>query len=89
MKRITNLPFASSHLKFQGGIAGLDNMHPSAIGYAAIANEMIKAFNATEGASKALIDLASVYRKDSLLRSPPKGWEPLNSLISTLVPFFM
>lgn len=89
VKRITNLPFASSSLKFQGGIAGLDNMHPSAIGYAAIANEMIRAYNAAEGAAKPLIDLPSVYRKDSLLRSPPKAWEPLNSLVSTLVPFFM
>ena len=89
VKRITNLPFASSPLKFQGGIAGLDNMHPSAIGYAAIANEMIKAYNAAEGDTKPLIDLPSVYRKDSLLRSPPRRWEPLNSLISTLVPFFM
>lgn len=89
VKRITNLPFASSPLKFQGGIAGLDNMHPSAIGYAAIANEMIKAYNAAEGASAALIDLHAIYRKDSLLRSPPKSWEPLNSLVSTLVPYFM
>lgn len=89
VKRITNLPFACSVLKFQGGIAGLDNMHPSAIGYAAIANEMIKAYNAAEGANAALIDLAGVYRKDSLLKSPPKSWEPLNSIVSTLVPFFM
>jgi lysophospholipase L1-like esterase len=89
VKRITNLPFASSVLKFQGGIAGLDNMHPSAIGYAAIANEMVRAYNAAEGASAAFIDLPAMYRKDSLLRSPPKSWEPLNSLVSTLVPFFM
>ena len=89
VKRITNLPFASSPLKFQGGITGLDNMHPSAVGYAAIANEMIKAYNVAEGANRALIDLPSMYRKDSLLRSPPKSWEPLNSLVSTLVPFFM
>jgi len=89
VKRITNLPFASSLLKFQGGIAGLDNMHPSAIGYAAIANEMIRAYNAAEGASAAFIDLPAIYRKDSLLKSPPKSWEPLNSLVSTLVPFFM
>ncbi|HET6620393.1 MAG TPA: hypothetical protein VFG64_10660 [Dongiaceae bacterium] len=89
VKRITNLPFASSLLKFQGGFAGLDNMHPSAIGYAAIANEMIKAYNAAEGAAVSLIDLPSAYRKDSLLRSPPRSWEPLNSLVSTLVPFFM
>jgi lysophospholipase L1-like esterase len=89
VKRVTNLPFASSPLKFQGGIAGLDNMHPSAIGYAAIANEMIRAYNAAEGASAAFIDLPATYRKDSLLKSPPKLWEPLNSLVSTLVPFFM
>ena len=89
VKRITNLPFASSPLKFQGGIAGLDNMHPTAIGYAAIANEMIKAYDAAEGASTAAIDLHKVYYKDSLLKSPPKKWEALNSLISTLVPFFM
>jgi len=89
VKRITNLPFACSVLKFQGGIAGLDNMHPSAIGYAAIANEMIRAYNAAESASATFIDLPSVYRKDSLLKSPPKSWEPLNSLVSTLVPFFM
>ncbi|HET6158499.1 MAG TPA: hypothetical protein VFE34_09160 [Dongiaceae bacterium] len=89
VKRITNLPFASSPLKFQGGIAGLDNMHPSAIGYAAIANEMLRAYNAAEGANAAFIDLPSLYRKDSLLKSPPKSWEPLNSLVSTLVPFFM
>jgi hypothetical protein len=50
---------------------------------------MIRAYNASEGANCALIDLQSMYRKDSLLRSPPKKWEPLNSLISTLVPFFM
>ncbi|MGH6894036.1 MAG: hypothetical protein ACREEP_17460, partial [Dongiaceae bacterium] len=89
VKRITNLPFASSPLKFQGGIAGLDNMHPTAVGYAAIANEMIKAHNAAEGATNALIDLQAAYRKDSLLKSPPRKWEALNSLISTLVPFFM
>ena len=89
VKRITNLPFACSPLKFQGGIAGLDNMHPSAIGYAAIANEMIRAYNAAESANAAPIDLPAVYRKDSLLKSPPKSWEPLNSLVSTLVPFFM
>lgn len=89
VKRITNLPFASSVLKFQGGFAGLDNMHPSAIGYAAIANEMIQMYNAAEGASVASIDLPAMYRKDSLLKSPPKSWEPLNSLVSTLVPFFM
>jgi hypothetical protein len=89
VKRITNLPFASSVLKFQGGIAGLDNMHPSAIGYAAIANEMIGAYNAAEGADEAFIDLPAMYRKDSLLRSPPRSWEPLNSLVSTLVPYFM
>jgi hypothetical protein len=76
-------------LKFQGGITGLDNMHPSAIGYAAIANEMIRTYNAAEGASASFIDLPGVYRKDSLLKSPPKSWEPLNSLVSTLVPFFM
>lgn len=89
VKRLTNLPFASSLLKFQGGIAGLDNMHPSAVGYAAMANEMIKAYNAAEGATAALIDLQTIYRKDSLLRSPPRNWEPLNSLVSTLVPYFM
>jgi hypothetical protein len=64
-------------------------MHPSAIGYAAIANEMVRAYNAAESAGAAFIDLPSVYRKDSLLKSPPKSWEPLNSLVSTLVPFFM
>jgi lysophospholipase L1-like esterase len=89
VKRITNLPFVCSALKFQGGMAGLDNMHPSAIGYAAIANEMIRAYNAAEGASAPFIDLPAMYRKDSLLRSPPRTWEPLNSLVSTLVPFFM
>ena len=89
VKRITNLPFASSTLKFQGGIAGLDNMHPSAIGYAAIANEMIKAYDAAEGQSTKPIDFHKAYQKDSLLRSPPRKWEALNSLISTLVPFFM
>lgn len=89
VKRITNLPFASSILKFQGGIAGLDNMHPSAIGYAAIANEMLKAYAAAEGKPVKPIDLAKVYYRDSLLKSPPKKWEALNSLISTLVPYFM
>ena len=89
VKRITNLPFASSTLKFQGGIAGLDNMHPTAVGYAAIANEMIKAYDAAEGQTTTLIDFHKAYRKDSLLRSPPRKWEALNSLVSTLIPFFM
>jgi lysophospholipase L1-like esterase len=89
VKRITNLPFASSPLKFQGGIAGLDNMHPSAVGYAAIANEMIKAYDVAEGKTTKPIDFHKVYQKDTLLKSPPKKWEALNSLISTLVPFFM
>lgn len=89
VKRITNLPFASSPLKFQGGIAGLDNMHPSAVGYAAIANEMLKAYDAAEGTSTKQIDFQRAYQKDGLLKSPPKQWEALNSLISTLVPFFM
>ena len=54
-----------------------------------IRNEMARASNAAESASAAFIDLPAMYRKDSLLRSPPKSWEPLNSLVSTLVPFFM
>lgn len=43
-----------------GGLFSLDGVHPSSRGYAVVANEYIKAFNAKYGASIPLVDISQI-----------------------------
>ena len=62
-------------LGWRGGLMGLDGMHPSILGYAVMAQEILKAIQAHEGLNPvAPIDLYRAYLADSLLQRPPSAW---------------
>lgn len=72
------IPLTSDYLSIdqdrnlvKGGIFSLDGVHPTATGYAMIANEFIKAFNNMDIPLK-FVDVDSVSKVDILLNNPPK-----------------
>jgi hypothetical protein len=87
--RLSNLPMTTTGFGFKhGGLFGLDNMHPTTVGYAALAQEMLRAVDAVEGGNHAGgIDFQSVYDRDTLLQSPPFSLENLQFLLSLLTQF--
>lgn len=52
--------------RFDGGLTGLDNMHPTVPGYAAIADAVLAAVGVS-----ARTDKDAAFREDTLLNSPP------------------
>ncbi|WP_374650550.1 hypothetical protein [Dongia sp.] len=85
--RMRNLPFATGGPtnKRQGGICGLDNMHPTGVGYAKMAQAMLT----SAGLDPARIDIRAAFLADSLLQSPPAGWETTNVIVSVIAEFLL
>lgn len=85
--KMRNLPFATGDfpLKRQGGVCGLDNMHPTGVGYAKMTQAMLE----SAGLSRDLIDVTNAFKNDSLLQSPPKGWETTNVIASAIAEFLL
>jgi lysophospholipase L1-like esterase len=54
-----------------GGLFGLDNLHPTIVGYGLIAQAVCDVIAATEGATAPSIDLQKCYDADSLLHNLP------------------
>ena len=54
-----------------GGLFGLDNLHPTIIGYGLIAQAVCDTISATEGLAPQLINLQSCYDADTLLHNLP------------------
>lgn len=54
-----------------GGLFGLDNLHPTIIGYGLIAQAVCDTIAATEGLAPAVINLLSCYDADTLLHNLP------------------
>lgn len=83
--RLSNQPFSSGLFGFRhGGLFGLDNLHPSRVGYALVAQKMAEAVARTEKLEVSGIDLQEVFESDSLLQDPPRGWDLLNFLLGIM-----
>jgi len=83
--RLSNMPFAAGPFGFrQGGLFGLDNMHPTSVGYALLAEAMAKEVVAGEGGSKPAISPQSAFDADALLQDPPRSWDALNFLLGLI-----
>lgn len=66
--RVGNYPFSLSS-GFRIGLYGLDNMHPTDIGYALMANEIIKQLDPDPAK---LVSKQAMEKLDSLLSDPPQ-----------------
>lgn len=62
-RTLTNKPITPIPFGYYGGIAGLDNMHPTVPGYAMIADAVLDAL----GRSAIRTDKAAAYAADTLL----------------------
>ncbi|HVO03890.1 MAG TPA: hypothetical protein VMT54_16940 [Candidatus Cybelea sp.] len=65
--RVGNYPFSLS-TGFRIGLYGLDNMHPTDVGYALMANEIIKQIDPDPAR---LVSKETIATIDTLLRDPP------------------
>jgi hypothetical protein len=66
--RVGNYPFSLS-TGFRIGLYGLDNMHPTDVGYALMANEIIKQIDPDPAR---LVSKETIATIDTLLRDPPQ-----------------
>ncbi|MEO0034407.1 MAG: hypothetical protein RLZZ501_430 [Pseudomonadota bacterium] len=78
-KRIGNTMFESDPWggMAHGGRFGLDGMHPTTVGYAMVAQEVVAAICRTEGQPEPEIDLDVVCKDDSLINHCPGSWTGL------------
>lgn len=71
--RLTNKPLSTDFGFKYGGIFGLDNMHPTTVGYALLAQEMAAAVTAAEGLPvRQPISLQAALDADTLLQNLPR-----------------
>lgn len=83
--RLSNQPLSANPYGFrQGGLFGLDNMHPTRVGYALIGQRMADLVAATEGMAAPQLDLQAAFDGDTLLQDPPRSWDALNLLMSLI-----
>jgi lysophospholipase L1-like esterase len=84
--RINNVPLQGfSH---KGGQYGLDNLHPTTVGYAALAQVVCEQIVATEGIKPVQpIDFTAAFDADSLLTNVPPLLDLENLLIGLVVAF--
>ncbi len=79
------MPLSANLFGFrQGGLFGLDNMHPTIVGYAQLARTIAAAIAEEEGSEPASIDDQAAFDADTLLQDPPRSWDRLNLLFSLI-----
>lgn len=85
-RRINNVPLQGfSH---KGGLYGLDNLHPTTVGYAALAQAVCEQIVAVEGLKPVQpIDFETAFDQDSLLTNVPRLLDIDNLLIDLIVSF--
>ncbi len=83
---IMNYPFSANVGGFRhGGFFGLDNMHPTTVGYALLANTMGKAIAAAEpGLKYRNADFDAVAGDDTLITDPPRNVDRVGLLLGLL-----
>jgi lysophospholipase L1-like esterase len=84
--RLSNEPLSANIFGFrQGGLFGLDNMHPTRVGYALIAGAMADTVSRIEGLDQQQpVDLVEAWETDTLLQDPPRNWDRLGFLFSLI-----
>lgn len=84
--RLNNVPLQGfSH---KGGLYGLDNLHPTTVGYAALAQAVCEQIVATEGLKPVQpIDFMTAFDSDSLLTDVPPLLDVENLLIDLVAAF--
>ena len=84
--RLNNVPLQGfSH---KGGLYGLDNLHPTTVGYAVLAQTVCETIVATEGIEPVQpIDFEAAFDADSLLTNIPSLLDIDNLLIDLIVAF--
>jgi hypothetical protein len=55
-----------------GGLFGIDNLHPSAVGYSLLAQEVVNQIVADEGLDPVTINRTAVFERDTLLQNLPR-----------------
>ncbi|HSI00464.1 MAG TPA: hypothetical protein VLA02_07660 [Reyranella sp.] len=84
--RINNVPLQG--FAHKGGLYGLDNLHPTAVGYAALAQLVCEKIGEVEGLAPVQpIDFETAFDSDSLLTNIPRLLDIDNLLIDLLVAF--
>lgn len=84
--RINNVPLQL--FPHKGGLYGLDNLHPTSVGYAILAKAVCRQIEAVEGLRPvAPVDLAAAFRSDSLLTDVPRRLDLSLLLINLVVAF--
>ena len=84
--RLNNVPLQGfSH---KGGLYGLDNLHPTTVGYAALAQAVCQQIVALEGLEPLQpIDFTAAFDADSLLGDVPALLDIDNLLVDLIVAF--
>jgi hypothetical protein len=80
---LTNFPlwsFAASG----GGIFSLDNMHLTTVGYAAMADTVVRALAAAEGLKFAPANYQAACDADTLLQQPPTSWFQIKFVVQLI-----
>jgi len=80
---LTNFPlwtFAASG----GGIFSLDNMHLTTVGYAAMADTVVRALAAAEGLKFTPISYQAACDADTLLQQPPSSWFQIKFVVQLI-----
>lgn len=87
--RMNNIPLVRlGVLGHKGGLYSLDNLHPTTVGYAALAQQVCARIEAVEGIAPAHpIDLQEAFDSDSLLRDIPRHLAVETLLINLVVAF--
>lgn len=70
-----------------GGLISLDGVHPTACGYALVAQEFIDVMN-RHGANARNVDFSDVRRWDTLVSTPPLTLDDMLSALATLERYF-
>jgi len=84
-ERINNYPLEVPH---KGGFFGLDNLHPTTVGYAVLAQTVCEQISSVEQIPASKFDFNDAFSKDSLLQHVPLLLSIDNLLASLLVSFF-
>lgn len=72
--------------RLQGGLFGLDGIHPTTCGYGLVAHEVVQVLQraAVPAAAGATVDLAAVRAADTLVSRPPALMAPVLDLLAPL-----
>ena len=80
---LTNFPLWS-FVASAGGLFSLDNMHLTTVGYAAMADTVVRALAAAEGLKFTPISYQAACDADTLLQQPPSSWFQIKFVVQLI-----